>query len=212
LKCFHGLPLGSLRKQATLDPLTVIANRRYFSERALRELKRSNRDSTHLSILMCDVDNFKDYKDHYGHVAGDAVLKQVARSICQSARRPGDFCARFGGEEFILILSKTSESGALKVAQRIVGDIVELNIAHKKTLFARITVSIGTSTKPGGDATLTLERLIQQADSALYAAKESGKNKAVSFNSKAKFSSRYFCFNHKISPLAMTGRLAVSQK
>jgi diguanylate cyclase (GGDEF)-like protein len=133
---------------------------------------------------MCDIDNFKDYNDNYGHAAGDTILKQVARAVCHSAKRPGDFCARFGGEEFVLVLPETTESGALKVGQRIVQDIAELNIPHRYSPLSRITVSVGTATNSRGKMH-SVEKLIQQADSALYAAKDGGRNRAISFNDNA---------------------------
>ncbi|MGB3225858.1 MAG: diguanylate cyclase, partial [Desulforhopalus sp.] len=174
------LAYRKIRRQAILDPLTGISNRRYFSEKASEELKRSRREKTPLSILMCDIDNFKDYNDHYGHTAGDAALKQVAQSMCCSIKRPGDFCARFGGEEFVLVLPETTESGALKVGRKIVQDIEELEIPHKASPLTRITISVGTATS-SGDGIHSVEGLIQQADSALYAAKNGGRNRAVSF-------------------------------
>ena len=100
----------TIQRQAVIDVLTGIPNRRSFSERILIEFNRCQRDKHPLSVVMCDVDNFKSYNDTYGHQMGDECLKKVAQVIKEAIKRPGDFCARYGGEEFVIILSATEKN------------------------------------------------------------------------------------------------------
>ncbi|MCF8030622.1 MAG: diguanylate cyclase [Desulfohalobiaceae bacterium] len=109
----------TIRKQATLDEVTGVPNRRSFSERIEAELNRSWRDQEPLSLTICDIDHFKSYNDHYGHEEGDQCLKKVAQQIRNTLKRPSDFCARFGGEEFAVILPGTSFEDAMHVGEEI---------------------------------------------------------------------------------------------
>ena len=165
-----------IKQQAIMDALTEIPNRRSFSERILQAFRRSKRESEPLSLIMCDIDNFKKFNDRYGHTAGDNCLKEVAMSLKASVKRSGDFCARYGGEEFVVILVDTDLSGALKVAERIHSGINELQIKHCDSPPAGIvTISMGVATL--NDTTLdSHEALIQHADEALYRAKKAGRN------------------------------------
>ena len=128
---------------------------------------------------MIDVDDFKKYNDTYGHVAGDEVLRKVAQAIKISCERPGDLPARFGGEEFVVVLPATSPAGARLVAENLRRAVEELAIAHgKSSTGATVTVSLGCATTvPKRDKSTTW--LIERADQALYSAKRDGKNRVA---------------------------------
>ncbi len=171
---------AKIHRQAVIDSLTGVANRRYFSERILEEFNRSRRKNEPLSVLMCDIDNFKGYNDNYGHTAGDKCLSLVAQTIKNSIRRSSDFCARYGGEEFVIILPETDNNGAIKVAKKVLGNIRKLAIKHNTSEPLKIiTMSIGSAT--AFEKTLeSHEELVKQADTALYLAKKNGKNRVES--------------------------------
>lgn len=170
-----------LESLSHVDPLTNIYNRRFFDTQFENEWSRCKRDKLYISLLLVDIDRFKDYNDAYGHPAGDHVLKQVAKHLQIAVRRPADFVARYGGEEFAVVLADTSESGAEKTADRILRDIRGLHISHDsrpgdETPY--VTVSIGVaSMEPSGDN--SLDALIEMADQALYEAKRGGRDKLV---------------------------------
>lgn len=167
---------NTIKKQSIMDDLTGIPNRRSFSENILHAFKRSKREKEPLSIIMCDIDYFKQFNDMYGHSDGDQCLKEVARELQASLNRPNDFCARYGGEEFIVVLVDTDRSGAMKVAERIRFSVAGLKIKHVGSPTENVvTMSLGVATLE--DSSLTsYEKLIQYADEALYFAKESGRN------------------------------------
>jgi diguanylate cyclase (GGDEF)-like protein len=170
-----------IHRQAVVDSLTGVANRRSFSTKILEEFNRSRRQKQPISILMCDIDNFKEFNDNYGHTAGDKCLTLVAQTIEKSKRRPSDFLARYGGEEFIMILPETNFSGALKVANRVIEDIKLLEITHKTSTPHKIlTLSIGAATT-FAERMGSHEELVRQADTALYLAKKKGKNRVEAF-------------------------------
>jgi len=173
----------TIERQAVFDALTEIPNRQSFSETIVREFNRSQRDQTSLSIIMCDIDKFKAYNDTYGHSNGDLCLKKVAQAIKNSLERPGDFCARYGGEEFIVILPNTGLGGAMHIAERIRLNVEEMGIAHKKSLPAQIvTLSLGVAISEGTTTLVSFEELIKHADTALYKAKDQGRNQVQSFS------------------------------
>ena len=173
----------TIERQAVMDALTEIPNRQSFSDTMEREFRRSQRDRVPLSIIMCDIDHFKQYNDSYGHTQGDLCLKRIAQTIRNSLKRPGDFCARYGGEEFIVILPGTDPVGAMRVAERIRSRVEEMEIAHKKSLPARIvTLSLGVATSQDTATLVSLEELIQSADKALYKAKDQGRNQVQFFS------------------------------
>jgi len=155
------------------DSLTSLYVHKYFKERLNDEVKRSLRSDSDLSLLMLDLDYFKDYNDKYGHSAGDLVLKHVS-SIVTSFLRPGDVAARYGGEEFSVLLSNTDKTSAERIAENIRQKISQtpLILRREKT---KITVSIGMSTLP--KEAKTSEDLLSKADTRLYKAKENGRNK-----------------------------------
>ncbi|CAN2050582.1 two-component system, chemotaxis family, response regulator WspR [Candidatus Magnetomoraceae bacterium gMMP-1] len=171
--------IKKLRRLASLDGLTQIANRRHFDEYLKREWKRRKREQESLSLIMCDIDYFKLYNDTYGHPAGDEILRQIAKVIERAARRPADLAARYGGEEFVIVLPNTDAEGALKVAQFIFEDVNNLKIPHKQsTVCPYITLSIGV-TVGISSCVYSAEVFLNTADQALYEAKEQGRNTIV---------------------------------
>jgi diguanylate cyclase (GGDEF)-like protein len=166
-----------LKRLATFDGLTQVANRRRFDEYLQQEWQRMLRDQQHLSLILCDIDCFKLYNDTYGHQAGDDCLRQVAHVMRQAARRAIDLPARYGGEEFAVILPNTDQEGAVLVAQEIQLGVKRLGIAHASSkVDAIVTVSLGvTSTIPS--PLTTPEQLITAADKMLYQAKAEGRDR-----------------------------------
>ncbi len=158
---------------ARTDALTGLWNRGYFMELARRELARSKRDDTPLSLLMIDADYFKSINDTYGHDAGDQALRELARILRQGMREV-DLSARFGGEEFVTLLPGTSRCDACLVAERLAAGIRNSEICCGETRF-RLTVSIGGTTHCEGPA--NLDGLLKFADIALYAAKKKGRDR-----------------------------------
>jgi len=158
------------------DPLTKIANRRTYEQFLVKEISNAKRTGKPLSQLMIDIDCFKSYNDHYGHDAGDRSLLRVAEVIAKSLPRSIDFVARFGGEEFVVLLPNTDTEGGYLVAERIRSNLKDLAITHSYSDAAdTVTVSIGIASLSGG--LLNETDLLKQADTALYKAKENGKNR-----------------------------------
>ena len=168
-----------LRELSEVDPLTRIGNRRRFDFSIDGEVRRAYRSTRPLSLIMLDVDHFKRYNDHYGHLAGDRCLTAIASAIGRAAgRRPGDLAARYGGEEFAVILPETPLAGAHLVAENILEEVRALALPHAKSPTAAIvTVSIGVSCYDA-DKWIQPEQLIAAADAALYTAKQGGRNRA----------------------------------
>jgi diguanylate cyclase (GGDEF)-like protein len=129
-------------------------------------------------VALCDVDHFKAYNDHYGHLAGDDCLKQIAAALARACKRPTDVAARFGGEEFALLLPETTGEGALAVVERVRQELAALGIAHAGSLTSScVTLSAGiASFSPERD--ITSRDLTVRADAALYRAKQLGRNRA----------------------------------
>jgi len=168
-----------LARLTNVDGLTGLNNRRYFEEYAEIQWKLAIREKLWISILMIDVDDFKKYNDTYGHLAGDDVLRNVGNAIKKCAERPTDLVARFGGEEFIVILPGSPVDGGLTIGDSVCRHVERLNISHSGAAAGPVvTVSVGSaSVLPlRGDSLLVL---IRTADSALYEAKHAGKNRAV---------------------------------
>jgi diguanylate cyclase (GGDEF)-like protein len=165
-----------LERLAHLDGLTQIANRRRFDEYYNLEWRRSVREQTSLSLLLCDIDFFKKYNDYYGHQAGDECLRRVARAIARITERPGDLVARYGGEEIAIILPRTNAQGAVQIAEMIHLAIKQLQIPHLRSKVSPyLTISIGISSLIASQD-VRLESLFAAADRALYIAKERGRN------------------------------------
>jgi diguanylate cyclase (GGDEF)-like protein/PAS domain S-box-containing protein len=166
---------------AILDGLTGLANRRHFDERLRDEWARAYREGTFLSLLMIDVDHFKKFNDHYGHPTGDACLLEVARAIAAEARRPADLAARYGGEEFAMLLPNTDAAGCKLVGEKIRQGLRQLAMPHaQNTPSKRVTLSLGGATiRPYAAEPIESSSLVQTADRALYAAKESGRDRLI---------------------------------
>lgn len=164
-----------LEHLASTDALTGLANRRTLMLRAEQELARAKRYGSELSLLMADIDFFKKVNDTYGHQAGDIVLKKLA-GVFLLALRDIDFAARFGGEEFVLLLPETNAENALKTAERLRASVNDIQISLPQGELVKCTISIGVASysSSGNDS---IEKLISGADKALYAAKETGRNK-----------------------------------
>lgn len=165
-----------LRQQAYMDGLTGIKNRRYFDQYLQSQLALAARNAQPVSLLLVDIDFFKQYNDSFGHLAGDDVLKQVAQMLLKCCRRPADMAARLGGEEFVLLLPDTSQSGASHVASCIQSCLENLAIPHPASSTGYLTVSVGAVSwhSPPRDGNLLLE----VADKLLYQAKSAGRNRA----------------------------------
>jgi len=161
-----------------IDPLTKIANRRGFENRLTVEWSRAIRDQTPLSLLMMDIDMFKNYNDTNGHLQGDMALKTFVEVSVNSLMRDIDFIARWGGEEFVILLPGTAENGAIQIAERVRSNVEALSIPSDEGDDTRITVSIGVITVvPNMNSSIT--DFIKKADKALYKAKETGRNRFV---------------------------------
>ena len=159
------------------DGLLGIANRQFFDTRLHDEWNRALRDQEQISLLMIDVDFFKNYNDEYGHQAGDACLQAVAKAAAGKMVRAVDLLARYGGEEFVVVLPHTSAKGAYKVALSICQAVSDLKIPHSTSSVAdHVTVSIGVASMLP-DRQSVPARLVGAADQALYAAKQHGRNR-----------------------------------
>ncbi|MBB1437752.1 GGDEF domain-containing protein, partial [Shewanella sp. SG41-4] len=162
-------------EQNTIDSLTGVKNRSAFDRRLIAEGRISRRQQTSMSLLMIDIDKFKNINDQHGHLTGDYAIKTIASTLCEYVKRPTDLVSRFGGEEFAIILPCTDIDGAMLVAEQIRQAISELTIVHNGHTIP-VTVSIGVSeTIIDSDEHPML--LLEQADKALYQAKRSGRNK-----------------------------------
>ncbi len=162
------------QRYATIDALTGLHNRGWLDDAFEREIKRSERDNLPLSMIMIDVDNFKQYNDTYGHLAGDQVLVTVGENI-RKPLRPNDLVARFGGEEFCVLLPETKLEYAVEIAERLRERVSKADpgIIDGKQL-PKVTISLGvTEYKPG----YSLDTMIASADVAMYHAKQNGKNR-----------------------------------
>ena len=164
-----------LRFRATHDELTGLSNRRVVLEAIDREYARRRREGGDLGVVLIDLDHFKNVNDTYGHLAGDAVLKEAARRMTASVR-PYDTVGRYGGEEFLVVAPSCNSSGAVKLAERIRESIQELpmpSVAGPVSITASCGVAVSTTAKP-----LDPQELLRSADEALYRAKENGRNRS----------------------------------
>lgn len=168
-----------LETMAMVDRLTNIPNRRRFDASLEDEWRRAQRNGTPLSLLMIDIDHFKDYNDHHGHSAGDECLKKIAASLSSAIDRPGDLVARWGGEEFIAILPDTDPNGAQQIAELMRVRVEGMAIPHGHSdTSPSVTVSIGVA---GQEPWLTdsANGLIEEADRMLFQAKKTGRNRVA---------------------------------
>ena len=166
----------SLAELSRKDGLTGLANRRYFDEYLIEQISIAHRNKRGLGLVLCDVDHFKIFNDHYGHQAGDECLKRVAATLQSCCRRPSDLAARYGGEEFAIILPDTDLCGVTLVAEAAITMVSDMRVVHAKSLTApHVSISCGVSVLVL-DAVMTVEQLIAAADQALYQAKHCGRN------------------------------------
>lgn len=166
-----------LENMATRDHLTGLYNRQEFEKVLKKEWRYAIRESEPIALVMIDIDNFKNFNDHYGHLAGDNCLQDLSKSMQNSLKRPRDFIARFGGEEFVVILPETDEDGAKHTAEKIRKSVYDLQIPHKySNVEDYITISLGIAQTDEAELFI-FEEVLDAADHALYKAKESGKNK-----------------------------------
>jgi diguanylate cyclase (GGDEF)-like protein/PAS domain S-box-containing protein len=165
-----------LERQARTDPLTGCANRRHFMELAEHELARARRYTEEVSVLMLDLDHFKEINDRYGHQAGDLTLQRLVQ-ICQSTLRAEDTVGRLGGEEFAILLPESARNKALEVAERLCRAVAAADVPLEGKAPLRFTTSIGVATLAQEDSDIGV--VLGRADKALYEAKSAGRNRVV---------------------------------
>lgn len=173
----NSIMYNKMKNKAIKDGLTQLYNHSYFQEFLTKEVNRSLRTKSSLSILLMDIDNFKHFNDTYGHQAGDEVLRELARTLENNAREY-DLVARYGGEEFVVVLPETDEEKAISIGQRFNKVIREMEVKYND-LTLNITASIGATTYK---SEFSKEQFIEIADEALYKAKENGKDQTVFLN------------------------------
>ncbi len=172
--------IRTIERLGMIDALTDIPNRRSFDQRLDQEWSRAMRDRAPLSLLMLDVDNFKIYNDTYGHPQGDVLLQSLAQVLTTTLQRPADFAARIGGEEFAVLLPATDLHGALAVAEDLRKNVEALQIPDvNNDSFTSVTISLGAASVIP-DVSNPLSDFVSRADEALYAAKNSGRNRVCS--------------------------------
>ncbi|MGR9105893.1 MAG: GGDEF domain-containing response regulator [Gammaproteobacteria bacterium] len=168
-----------LARLSAVDGLTEVFNRRYFDYALEKEFQRSIRNRVPISLIMIDIDGFKDFNDHYGHLRGDQCLKQIASALKKVFNRSHDFVARYGGEEFVVVLPETSKEGAERMAEALRFRVESLAIDHiKAPVGTCVTISLGAASivpQPG----IRSEELIKLADRALYRSKIAGRNRVT---------------------------------
>jgi diguanylate cyclase (GGDEF)-like protein len=175
--------LRIIERLSMIDQLTKLPNRRSFESCIELEWGRAQREQTPISILMTDLDKFKDYNDTYGHQQGDIALVSVAKVFMRFLKRPGDFAARWGGEEFIVLIPNTESQGAVELAEHIRKAVEEIEIPASDGIMTKMTISIGVNTWSKGTVS-SIERFISEADKALYEAKRSGRNRVCEFSAE----------------------------
>jgi diguanylate cyclase len=170
--------LQAVRTESLTDPLTSLANRKFFDDALARAMTEARAKGEPLSLLMTDVDHFKKFNDSYGHLTGDQVLRLVAMSVKQNVKGQ-DIAARYGGEEFVVVLPNTILRSAMTVADHIRRAVMTKELMKRSTgeHLGRITISIGVATLTKTD---TAQSLIERADACLYAAKHAGRNRVIS--------------------------------
>lgn len=171
-----------LERLSNYDGLTGVLNRRAFDEAVQNEWKRALREDTELSLILVDIDYFKDYNDGYGHLAGDDCLKLVAATLSKVVKRSSDIIARYGGEEFVILLPNTGLAEAIKLAERCRVSIMDLKQPHSgSAVNPCLTISLGVSTV-SPELDFNMRTFIEAADTCLYEAKLNGRNRVVSIN------------------------------
>jgi diguanylate cyclase len=169
--------LETVRNESLTDPLTTLANRKYFDEALPRHLSEASSTTEPLSLMLTDIDHFKNFNDSFGHLTGDQVLRLVALAVKQNVKGQ-DIAARYGGEEFAIVLPRTALREAITVADQIRRSVMGKELMKRSTgeHLGRVTISIGVATHRRGD---TVNSLIERADACLYAAKRNGRNRVI---------------------------------
>jgi diguanylate cyclase len=169
--------LQAVRTENMTDPLTKLANRKFFDQSLAAAMADAKHRNESLSLLMCDVDHFKNFNDTYGHLTGDQVLRLVAQSVKNNVKGK-DVAARYGGEEFVVALPNTTLQSAITVAEHVRRAVMTKELVKRSTgeKLGRVTISIGAAALHPNDTALTL---IERADQCLYAAKRSGRNRVI---------------------------------
>ncbi|MCB5185244.1 GGDEF domain-containing protein [Methylobacillus gramineus] len=170
---------SQLIEKACKDGLTGIFNRGYFDETSGTEWRRAQRVGGTMSVIMLDIDHFKDFNDKFGHLKGDQCLCRIAKTLQENLLRPGDFVARFGGEEFVVLLPNSTPEGVRLVAEKLRTAIYQLKI---QAIYGRpVSISAGYATWTESYENRSINELLAQADLALYAAKSQGRNRVVGY-------------------------------
>jgi diguanylate cyclase len=169
--------LDAVRKESLTDPLTSLANRKYFDAAMPKRIELARERREPLSLLMADIDHFKKFNDDHGHLTGDQVLRLVSLAIKQSIKDK-DIAARYGGEEFAVVLPEAALSGAVSIAELLRNAVMSKRLIKRSSgaTLGRVTISIGAATLKPGDSP---QSLIERADNCLYAAKRRGRNRVV---------------------------------
>jgi diguanylate cyclase (GGDEF)-like protein len=179
---FTSILLGStvdrLEALSSTDGLTGLANRRHFDTMLEREWRRAMRTHSPLSLVMADVDHFKNYNDGLGHARGDECLRAVARTLAEGGKRAGDVVARYGGEEFVLLLPNTAGDGLGDYAERLRARVEAMSMPHPASSYPVVTVSMGVASAVPNGRSGPVD-LVVAADQALYRAKEKGRNRIM---------------------------------
>ena len=185
LRVYHQIQiinqLRTIEHLSMMDQLTEIPNRRNFDNRLYLEWGRAIREKVPMSLLMIDVDHFKKYNDTYGHQQGDKALCMVAQTITKTLKRTSDFAARWGGEEFVVLLPNSDSSGGLEIGEKIRKNLEATNLSCSNGDLTRLTASIGVNTQTP-TASCSTDKFILGADRALYRAKNSGRNKVCRYD------------------------------
>lgn len=170
-----------LEHLSSVDGLTGVANRRQFDEKLAQAIRYSDRNHRGLTLLLIDIDYFKQFNDTYGHVNGDEALKQVAKVLSNGACRPLDFVSRYGAEEFAILLLDSSLDEGANLGEKLCTSVMNMNVQHETSVFKRLTISIGVSHVAAEHlAKINGKKFIEYADESLYQAKASGRNNVVS--------------------------------
>jgi diguanylate cyclase (GGDEF)-like protein len=166
-----------LKRMSRIDALTGLYNRRCFNELFQREWNGAVRAGSILSVIMIDVDFFKRYNDHYGHIPGDVCLQDIAGALTEGIRRPRDLLARYGGEEFVVLLPETDQGGAIRVAENLIDKVRGLAIPHAMSPdIRRVSISAGVADARPKEGANSGE-VLNAADEALYRAKAAGRDR-----------------------------------
>lgn len=170
----------ALESLTRTDSLTGLYNKRYFEQQYPMQFSIAQRNLDDISVFMVDMDHFKQYNDFYGHIAGDECLKHFSSALSQVFKRTSDFVARFGGEEFVIYSVGLNQTQAIQSANNLIAYMRDIKIPHAKNPYGHITASIGIATSNWQQAA-NASQLIEQADQAMYKAKQGGRNQVLSF-------------------------------